>query len=227
MATVWRLRRVAIIVLVAGALPIGAGGGSALEAEADKQSEPAEPPNRAQLKVLFPLDKGVLESGEIEVMAVSRPPANGAAKEPRLEVDGERLPWKPYEPPAYVANLKLDPGEHAVTVGDQTLAVFVLEDGAEPPAGWCKLQSHYADDPDSRDCSVCHETASRDGRFAVGEWLGYTACSECHDSVEFAAAHSHTEQPLQQCGACHALHGSDRSGLLTAPARTLCAECHD
>ena len=61
----------------------------------------------------------------------------------------------------------------------------------------------------------------------VGELKDYTACFECHGAVEFDVTHSHPLEPLEHCPMCHALHGSSREGLLKAPVKQLCADCHE
>ena len=53
------------------------------------------------------------------------------------------------------------------------------------------------------------------------------ACGNCHKTEDFAITHEHIEPPLRNCAMCHTVHGALHDALLKAPAKKLCAECHD
>lgn len=179
------------------------------------------------VRVVFPAHPCVLESGKVELVALAPPQGEGPREAPSLRVDGEPHDWQPYEPPVFVARLRLAPGKHTLTVGNVSLGVFIAEAGKSSPEQLPALKDHPGHSGAWKDCSVCHETAVREGLLRIGEWRGHEACFACHDSVEFAVAHSHPEEPLWSCPTCHAVHGSIRPALLTAPAEKLCTECHD
>ena len=61
----------------------------------------------------------------------------------------------------------------------------------------------------------------------MGKLKDYKACFVCHPPVEFEAIHSHPLEPIEHCQDCHTLHSSSREGLLKAPVKKLCMECHD
>ena len=104
-------------------------------------------------------------------------------------------------------------------------AVAVWVEGGRAPDGWTARQHPLGAGADA--CGRCHETAVREGRTAVGPVKSSDVCLECHRAAQFEAKHSHPLEPLRHCGSCHAPHGTSFKGLLRAPAKTLCAACHD
>jgi predicted CXXCH cytochrome family protein len=140
-----------------------------------------------------------------------------------LAVDGRPEPWAPFAEPLHVARLRLEPGRHELRIGDRTVAVWV--EGGRAPDGWTARQHPLGAGADA--CGRCHETAVREGRTAVGPVKSSDVCLECHRAAQFEAKHSHPLEPLRHCGSCHAPHGTSFKGLLRAPAKTLCAACHD
>jgi predicted CXXCH cytochrome family protein len=122
------------------------------------------------------------------------------------------------------ARLRLGPGRHQIRVVGRSLAVWV---GGEPaPEGWQPSRQHpTAAGPDR--CAGCHEKGLPGAPTAVGKALPPTACQACHQPAQFEVKHAHPLEPLRDCTSCHAAHGSPRKGLLKAPAKTLCAACHD
>jgi len=210
-----RRRRVGFAaVLLALLLPVG---GPRLVGQSA-----SEPP----VRVLFPLDGTVLESGRFELLAVA---ASAAEAPPELRVDGAAAPWEPYAPPALLASLELAPGPHEVSVGPQTLRVLVRGEGASPadPPGWEICRTHADSTAGRLGCAVCHEAGEEGGRVAIREPQEPAACLACHSRDEFALVHFHPLEPVAHCHLCHALHGSTRPSLLRAPVKELCAACHD
>jgi predicted CXXCH cytochrome family protein len=173
---------------------------------------PAAGPPPTQL--VSPPANTVLPSGRCYV--ICKGPAD-------LTVDGRAQPWAAFAEPLHVARLRLDPGRHELRVGDRTVAVWV--EGDEAPAGWTGRQHPVGAGADA--CARCHETAAHDGLTAVGPFKSSGVCLECHRPAQFEAGHSHPLEPLKHCESCHSPHGSSNKGLLKAPAKTLCASCHD
>jgi predicted CXXCH cytochrome family protein len=175
----------------------------------------ADPPAAA---VIAPPDHAALSSGNFYV--ICRGGAGG------LTVDGAPRAWGQFAGPLHAARLRLEPGAHELRVGNRKVAVYVTAAGKEAPAGWEAYRLHPIE-AGADACARCHETARRDGLTEVGAVKAFSACLECHKPAEFEAKHSHPLDPLRHCGSCHAPHGSPRKGLLRAPAKKLCAECHE
>ncbi|HUT93930.1 MAG TPA: cytochrome c3 family protein [Thermoguttaceae bacterium] len=205
-----RLRLVLSTGLVLAGLVLG-------YAVAHCADEPAKP---ADDGVLFPPDHAVLLSGTFDVICKT--------DEAVLEVDGKPREWEPFEPPLRVAHLGLSPGMHELRIGDRRREIVVAlnEEEHDGPEDWPILRRHQMNRDPGR-CGDCHQTTKQDDRVVVGELKSYEACIECHDAVDFEATHSHPLEPIEHCRMCHALHGSARKGLLKAPVKQLCAECHD
>jgi predicted CXXCH cytochrome family protein len=170
--------------------------------------------------VLFPPDRAVLLSGGFDVIC--------RIDETSLEVDGKPLEWEPFAPPLHVAYVRLSPGMHELRIGQRQREIVVAlnEEEHDGPEDWPILRRHEMNRFQDR-CGDCHETAKQDGRVVVGELKSYEACFECHEPVEFDVTHAHPLEPIEHCQMCHALHGSARKGLLKAPAKQLCLDCHD
>jgi len=200
-------------------LLIGGIVGGLLPGRAVTQT-PQEGPAAEKVKVVFPPNHAVLLSGSFDVIT--------KAGEGTLKVDGTPRQWGPFKPPIRVAPVGLDPGLHELKIGNRRLEVVVALNAEEHdgPADWEVFERHSIGDGQDR-CADCHKTERQDGQIAVGELMPYTACFGCHDSVEFDVTHSHPLEPLEHCQMCHALHGSSRKGLLKAPVKQLCDECHE
>ena len=181
---------------------------------------PSPQPKESDDGVLFPPDRAVLLSGSFDVII--------KAGEATLEVNGKPQEWEPFEHPLHVAHLRLAPGIHELQFGRRRREIVVAMNEVEHdgPADWAIHRRHPMNTDQDR-CSDCHETTEKQGRIAVGKPKSHEACFECHTSVDFDVTHSHPLEPIQHCEICHALHGSDREGLLKAPAKQLCADCHD
>jgi len=164
--------------------------------------------------VISPPDHGVLSTGSFYVIC------KGDAGD--LTVDGAARPWAAFAEPLHVAHLRLTPGTHELAIGERKLTVCIADEGKAGPAGRDAYYVHAI-----LACGRCHETAQRDGRTEVKAQKAFSACLECHKSAEFEAKHSHPLEPLKHCAFCHAPHGSPRKGLLKAPVKKLCAECHE
>jgi predicted CXXCH cytochrome family protein len=192
-----RLRHLGVVLLC---LPLLAGAPAA-----------GPPP----VQVVSPPPNAVLPSGRGYVICKGGPAD--------LAVDGRPHPWAAYAEPLHVARLRLDPGRHDLRIGDRTVSVWV--EGDRAPEGWTGRQHPLGVGADA--CARCHETAARHGLTAVGPVKSFSACLECHRAAQVEARHSHPLEPLKHCGSCHSPHGSSYKGLLKAPAKTLCAACHD
>jgi predicted CXXCH cytochrome family protein len=168
------------------------------------------------VQVVSPPANAVLPSGRCYVISKGGPAD--------LAVDGRPEPWAAFAEPLHVARLRLDPGRHELRVGDRTVAVWV--DGEQdPPTGWTGRQHPVV--AGVAGCARCHETTDRGGLTAVGAVKSFDVCLECHRAAQVEARHAHPLEPLKHCGSCHSPHGSSVKGLLKAPAKTLCASCHD
>ena len=189
---------------------------------------PASTPGEGEagaLRILFPADQSVIETGRFELICVVADNAKGA---PRLRIDGKPGRWQPYVPPVFVARLDLTPGRHAIAIGSTKLQVHVR--GSDPPpeaAEWPVFRSHPGGADGWKDCRACHEVTEQNGRQSLGALREPSACQECHSAEDFQLAHFHPEKPLAGCHQCHALHGSAAKSLLKGPAKKLCAVCHD
>ena len=203
----------ATVVLLAAGTPVIRGEG------------PDDPP----VRVIFPQDECVLESGKFELLCMARQRGRGPAAPPELRVDGEPTSWEPYAAPLLLSRLELGPGRHEIMVGPQKLEVYVRADPDSPgaPPDWSVYRDHPSQPQGRKDCATCHKLTKEDGRTVVGDLLEPSPCSQCHSSIDFELTHFHPEEPLAACHTCHALHGSGRPSLLKAPVKTLCAECHD
>lgn len=170
--------------------------------------------------VLFPPDRAVLLSGSFDVIWKGE----GAA----LEIDGREREWEPFQPPLYVAHVRLSPGLHELRIGEQRrrLVVALNEEEHDGPEDWPLLHRHEMNTNPNR-CGDCHANTKQLDRTVVGEVRSPDACLECHKPVDFEVTHSHPLEPIEHCEMCHALHGSTRKGLLKAPVKKLCADCHD
>ena len=179
--------------------------------------EPAAPANDG---VLFPPDHAVLLSGSFDVIWKGE----GAA----LEIDGKKLEWEAFQPPLHVAHVRLSPGLHELRIGERRrqLVVALNEEEHDGPEDWPHLRQHQMNANPNR-CADCHANTKQLDRTVVGELRSPDACLECHEPVDFEAAHWHPLEPIEHCETCHALHGSSRDGLLKAPVKKLCTDCHD
>lgn len=185
--------------------------------------------DRRSVRVIFPTDESVVESGRFDLLCVMAEPKAAKPRRPSLRVDGRREPWAPYEPPVLLSRLRLRPGRHDIAIGSIRLRVYVAG-GSEMPDDvreWPVYRTHLGMTEGLEECGVCHKVRARRGRTIVGELMEPAACHECHSPGDFEGAHFHPLDPLASCHTCHALHGSSRPSLLRAPAKMLCAECHD
>ncbi|MHC4400166.1 MAG: cytochrome c3 family protein [Planctomycetota bacterium] len=183
-------------------------------------TEPDKPAAKSGDGVIFPPDRAVLLSGGFDVIC--------KINDAKLTIDGEPVEWEAFEPPVHVARVRLTPGVHELEVGGRKRQIVVAlnEEEHDGPEDWSIHRSHPIETGEDR-CADCHQTEKKDGRIVVGEIEGYEACFECHTSVDFDVTHSHPLEPIENCESCHSLHASDREMLLKAPAKELCADCHD
>ena len=200
--------------LAAGLVVVGLVFGYAAAVPSD------EPAPLAAAGVLFPPDHVVLLSGSFDVICT--------ASEATLEVNGKSREWEPFQPPLHVAHLRLSPGVHELQIGDRRREIVVAlnEEEHDGPEDWA-IHRHHKIGHEKNRCADCHRTNRQDGRITVGALKSSETCFECHDPIDFDVTHSHPLEPIEHCQMCHALHGSTRKGLLKAPVKKLCAECHD
>ena len=194
-------------------------------AVAQGAAEPSRPeevkkPEPVDDGVIYPPNGAVLLSGSFDVICKNDPSS--------LEIDGKTWEWEPFEAPLRVAHVRLSPGMHEMQIGDapREIVVALNEEEHDGPADWPIVQGHEMNQGTGR-CGDCHETSEQAGRVAVGELKSHEACFVCHKPEEFQAVHSHALGPIADCEACHALHGSERKGLLKAPKKELCSACHE
>jgi predicted CXXCH cytochrome family protein len=171
-------------------------------------------------KVVYPPDKGVLLSGTFDVITKTSTEA--------LQLDGRPLKSEPFEPPLRVAHVRVSPGWHELRVGDRRVEFVVAlnEEEHDGPADW-PIHRRHPMNANANRCGDCHETTARNGQTLVGDLKSYEACFECHKSAEFEEIHEYPLEDHESCQKCHAVHGSISPSLLRAPAKKLCAECHD
>jgi predicted CXXCH cytochrome family protein len=193
-----RASALALLVLLAAGLAIG------------------EPEDDTTLRILSPLEGSTVTS---PVDCVVRTAVDTA---PVARVDGVEQEWLLSAGRARRASLELAPGEHEVTIDETTVRFTVTEDAKAADLG----RAHVRDGEGLEACKPCHEATEGDNP-ELGAVRQPGGCLECHSRTDFDLAHFHPMEPIRNCGECHALHGSARPSLLRAPAKELCARCHD
>jgi len=178
-------------------------------------AQPAE--DGARLRVLSPLDGSTVAAGPVDCLVRA---AGDTALE--LRVDGQVHPWDLTAGAALLATLDLAPGEHEVTLGDQTVRFAVTAEEGRTDL----VRAHSRQGNDVAACGVCHEVTEGENP-EVRSARAPDACLACHSRTDFDLAHFHPLEPIRNCWMCHALHGSARAALLSAPASKLCAACHE
>jgi len=204
--------------LVAGLAVVGA-----------MQGVSGERPGGAHVRVVFPADRCVLESGKIDLLCVMPEAKPGKALRPALRVDRKARKWEPYEAPVLLSRLQLTEGQHDIVVGPSKLPVYVHGKAETPEEfrAWPVLRAHPGKDEGWRDCEACHAVTKQGGRTKLGDPREPAACLGCHTPQAFEAVHFHPLPPLTACHLCHAVHGSSSASLLRAPVKELCQRCHD
>jgi len=188
---------------------------------------PAEP--ERGVRVLSPLHECVLGSGKVEIVAFAAGLAANEAAALPVVVDGNPIERVPTEPPAVLARTELAPGEHTITVGPETVRVWVRGDDELPEAvrSWPEMLAHPGGADGWQECASCHVTSGEDGVLGIRDLVLPDACLTCHPPIDFELAHSHPLMPIAGCKRCHATHGATSDKLLRGPAKKLCAECHE
>ncbi len=179
-------------------------------------------PEKAEKKIVFPPEKAVILSGSFDVVAKGNPAP--------VSVNGLAVECEAFRSPLRVARVHLSAGMNTIQVGDRKCRLYFARypDDEDAPRGWPAVKWHPIDEQEGAGrCAECHETKKLDGLVSVGDFLGYKACLKCHKEVEFEAIHAHPLEPLEPCQMCHGIHGSTEKGLLKAPVKKLCAECHE
>jgi predicted CXXCH cytochrome family protein len=161
-------------------------------------------------RILSPEDGAALPPGEISIIAM--------AQAGKLLLDGEQLSIKQPFPDVFHAKVTPPPGKHRLTLawenGKTEISFFV---GDNPPEGFKLFRQHP---PSPVECVQCH-ALSRKGR------LRFTGgCFGCHEQGNFSKTHRHPPHILEQCGQCHAAHGSTAKAHLILPRDKACGLCH-
>jgi predicted CXXCH cytochrome family protein len=171
--------------------------------------------------ILAPPDGSAASAGAIDVVV------NGLAKgeRPPLLVDGTAGSWTRPAGSGLLARIDLKPGEHEIQVGEARSRLRVV--GANAVQGNdALLRAHPRDFDDADACLGCHAAGKGDGE-PIGGPDTPGACMVCHPAEALEAVHFHPLKPIGSCELCHALHGTTLPKLLRAPAKTLCAKCHE
>lgn len=75
------------------------------------------------------------------------------------------------------------------------------------------------------DCAACHNTHGDDAATGFVQLTPIDTCYQCH--AETRGPHLWEHAPAtEDCGLCHAPHGSNQPGMLTQRAPLLCQSCH-
>jgi len=161
-------------------------------------------------RILRPEDGAALPPGEVSIIAV--------AQAGKLLLDGQQLSVEQSFPEVLHVRTTPSLGRHRLTLawenGKTEISFFV---GDNPPEGFKLFQQHP---PSPVECPQCH-TLSRKGR------LRFTGgCFGCHEQGDFNKTHRHPPHILEQCGQCHAAHGSTAKALLVLPRDKACGLCH-
>ncbi len=203
---------------------------AALVAEPAARMSPASPtPMEAQpgVRLLFPADNVIVEEDAFEVIAVAPDDMDQDEETMTLRVDGQVQPWEPVVPPALVARIRLASGRRTLAIGDDETSFFVAAGNTERPKDWPTLRRHPLLRERMTRCGECHAGAAQDLLPTYAPPAPGEACGNCHKTEDFAITHEHIEPPLRNCAMCHTVHGALHDALLKAPAKKLCAECHD
>ena len=181
------------------------------------------------VRILSPLNECILDSGRFDIVASVGGFTAEEAAALAVTVDGRRAERVPTRPPTVLARVELEPGEHTITVGTQVARVFVKGDDDLPESvrEWPVAFAHPGGADGRQDCAACHVTSEEDGALAIRDLVLPDACLTCHPPADFELAHSHPLTPIAGCRRCHATHGAVAAKLLRAPAKRLCAECHE
>ncbi len=133
-----------------------------------------------------------------------------------LKVDGAAVAVESPHAGVATAELKLAPGAHSITLGDQTVKIAV----GTPEDGMAHFRSH----PPTATCENCH--AVRNGRWRFLRASLSNVCSNCHAKDAFPAKHTHTMDLLPDCQMCHDPHGSTVAGHMKMSREKACQQCH-
>lgn len=161
-------------------------------------------------KILRPESGAALPLGDVSIIAT--------APEGRLLLDNQSVAAEQPFPNVLSAKTSPSPGRHRLTLiwegGKSEIDFFV---GDHPPADFRAFQQHP---PGTVECSKCH-SLSRKGRL---RFIG--GCFDCHQQETFSKTHRHVPEVLEQCGQCHAAHGSTTKAHLILPREQACGLCH-
>ncbi|MFP3983018.1 MAG: cytochrome c3 family protein [Desulfurivibrionaceae bacterium] len=90
-----------------------------------------------------------------------------------------------------------------------------------------KMPRHHPLPEDGKGCINCHDPHESNNRAKL-EGPGNEACFECHAEKEGPFLYEHDVAAVENCSACHEIHGSrNRHLLIKQDERGLCLSCHD
>jgi predicted CXXCH cytochrome family protein len=167
------------------------------------------------IKVISPPENAVLPAAPFYLIC------KGSAE---LVVDGRRQPWGPFTEPVKAVCLNLEVGRHEIRVGKHQSTIVIKDPKSLKMGEFVRLHPIRAG---VEGCRACHETDQRRDATVVGTVKPFAACLDCHSPAQFELKHAHPLEPLKHCASCHAPHGSIHKGFLKAPAKQLCAACHE
>jgi len=75
------------------------------------------------------------------------------------------------------------------------------------------------------DCTSCHDVHSDDAATGFAQMTPIDTCHQCHADTRGPHLWEHAPA-TEDCGLCHAPHGSNQPGMLTQRAPLLCQGCH-
>lgn len=77
------------------------------------------------------------------------------------------------------------------------------------------------------DCLACHQVHGGANPYLLASGQDQSdLCFTCHDDAPFRQMYQHGPAAVGACGQCHDPHESIGKGLLRAPVRELCLNCH-
>lgn len=182
---------------------------------------------RPMPRLLFPANHVTLNAASFDVIAAAPPDQTIDEAALALTVDDQTQSWSAAAPPALVARVNAAPGIRTLRIGQDSIVFFVMGGDATPPSDWPELRRHPLQGEGAARCMACHEGAASETMPSYTPPAPGEACGNCHSADDFAVAHGHVAAPLSNCAMCHAVHGAIHKGLLKAPAKQLCSECHD
>lgn len=183
--------------------------------------------------IACPSDRSLVSSKKVKIVATT----DQAPAKRVLAIDGKAVEAKcmPIRKPgltkgrqrvALTVSVKLEPGEHTITLGNDKSRIWVPKSGGGDQSlpDWPKFRSHP---PNSDNCRLYHAVKKGDDGPSLGPAKEPEVCFRCHEEDVFGLTHSHRLESLATCRLCHSVHGGPAKSLLIGEAKTLCLKCHD